>query len=130
MRYLAGSFWTLEQDSRLQKLEASGLSAAQIAEQLGTTRNAVLGRSRRLRGVVYRSEIRREQTLRAVSAARRREMKHRSAAMLSAMRAAIAQGMPRKIAIIDTVEAGVTYQSIGDELGLSRQRVHQIASGE
>jgi hypothetical protein len=38
--------------------------------------------------------------------------------------------MPRKIAIIDTVEAGVTYQSIGDELGLSRQRVHQIASGE
>jgi hypothetical protein len=130
MRYLAGSFWTLKQDSRLHKLEAAGLSAAQIAERLGITRNAVLGRSHRLRGLVFRSEIRREQNLRALSAARRREMKRRSAAMLSAMREAIAQGTPRKFAIIEAVEAGVTYQAIGHELGISRQRVHQIVSSE
>jgi DNA-directed RNA polymerase sigma subunit (sigma70/sigma32) len=56
-------------------------------------------------------------------------MKHRSDAMLSAMRKAIAQGRLRKIAFIDAGEASVTYQSIGEELGLSRQRVHQ-KSGE
>src|SRR5260370_26183421 len=130
MRYLAGSFWTLNRDNRLQKLEARGPSAAQIDERLGTTRNAVMGRSHRLRSLIFRSEIQREQNLRALSAARRREMKHRSDAMLSAMRKGIAQGMPRKIAIIEAVEARVTYQAIGNELGLSRQRVHQIVSGE
>jgi GcrA cell cycle regulator len=40
--------------SSLLWLQAKGLSASQIAEQLGTTRSAVLGRSARLRGVVWR----------------------------------------------------------------------------
>jgi hypothetical protein len=130
MRYLADSFWTPARDKGLQKLEAAGLSAAQIADQLGTTRNAVLGRSARLRGVVYQSIIRREKGLRAQSAARRREHKRRSDTLLSAMREAIAKRVPRTIAIANAVERGVTYQAIGKELGLSRQRVHQIVSRE
>jgi hypothetical protein len=51
------SSWTPARDRRLQALEAEGFSAAQIAKKLGTTRNAVIGRSRRLRGIVYQSDI-------------------------------------------------------------------------
>jgi hypothetical protein len=46
MRRISGSFWTLERDERLRRLEAEGLSAAKIGEKLGTTRGAVLGRLR------------------------------------------------------------------------------------
>jgi hypothetical protein len=128
MRYLVDSFWTPARDKSLQKLEAAGLSAAQIAERLGTTRNAVLGRSARLRGVVYRYYMRREKELRAKCASRRHERDHRSDALLSEMREAIAKRVPRNIAIAKAVEGGVTYQAIGKELGLSRQRVYQIVS--
>src|SRR5216684_2513672 len=112
MRYLADSFWIPARDTRLQKLEAAGLSAAQIAERLGTTRNAVLGRSARLRGVVYRYYVQREKELRSQTAARRREMKRRSDALLLDMRAAIAKRVPRTIAIAKAVEGGATYQAI------------------
>jgi hypothetical protein len=128
MRYLADSFWTPARDTRLQKLEAAGLSAAQIAGQVGTTRNAVLGRSARLRGVVYRYYVQREKELRAQAAARRLEMKRRSDVLLSEMHEAIAKRVPRTVAIAKAVEGGATYRAIGDELGLSRQRVHQIVS--
>jgi transcriptional regulator with XRE-family HTH domain len=48
MRYFAGSFWTPDTDTRLQRLEAQGLSAAKIAAKLGVSRNSVIARSQRL----------------------------------------------------------------------------------
>jgi hypothetical protein len=59
MRRISGSFWTLERDERLRRLEAEGLSAAKIGEKLGTTRSAVLGRLHRLSGaaLTYSSYI-------------------------------------------------------------------------
>ena len=45
------------------------------------------------------------------------------------MRRAIASGTPRNTAITLAVKAHVTYQAIADELGISRQRVQQIAPG-
>jgi hypothetical protein len=51
MRYFAGSFWTPDTDTRLQRLEAQGLSAAKIAAKLGVSRNSVIARSQRLRGL-------------------------------------------------------------------------------
>ena len=59
----------------------------------------------------------------------RREMKPRSEALWSEMREAIGKGVPRNVAISTAVEGGAAYQAIGKELGLSRQRVHQIVSG-
>jgi hypothetical protein len=38
---LTATFWTAEKDKQLRRLEAAGLSGAQIADRLGTTRNAV-----------------------------------------------------------------------------------------
>ncbi len=58
--------------------------------------------------------------------ARRQQIKRRTDVVLTAMRRAIAKGMPRDVAIAMAVKAHATYQAIGDELGLSRQRVHQI----
>ena len=53
------SFWTPERDEELKRHEAAGLSAAKIAVQLGTTRGAILGRSNRLRGKVFKSDLER-----------------------------------------------------------------------
>jgi GcrA cell cycle regulator len=44
----ASATWTDERLDRLKKLWSEGLSASQIAAELGVTRNAVLGKSHRL----------------------------------------------------------------------------------
>src|SRR4029077_14978032 len=51
------SKWTSARGIRLLAHEAAGRTAAKIAKSLGVSRNAVIGRSRRLRGIVYRSDI-------------------------------------------------------------------------
>ena len=56
MRYFSGSFWTPDTDARLQRLEAQGLSAAKIAAKLGVSRNSVIARSQRLRGLSHPSK--------------------------------------------------------------------------
>jgi len=122
------TFWTAEKDKQLRRLEAAGLSAAQIADRIGTTRNAVIGRSARLRGLIFPSHLRRQRSEQALRAARLRQEKERTAVSLAAMRRAIARGTPRDVAIVSAVKAQVTYQAIADELGLSRQRVQQIVS--
>src|SRR6202040_3162135 len=77
MRRISGSFWTPERDERLRYLEAEGFSAAKIAEKLGTSRGAVLGRLHRLSGatLTYPSYIRQEKEARARAAARMKERK-------------------------------------------------------
>ena len=49
--------WTAARDKRLETMQSAGKTAAEIAKALGTSRNAVIGRSRRLRGIVYQSDI-------------------------------------------------------------------------
>jgi hypothetical protein len=122
------TFWTAEKDRQLRRLEAAGLSAAQIADRIGTTRNAVIGRSVRLRGLIFPSQLQRQRSERALHAARLRQQKERTAVSLASMRRAIARGTPRDVAIVLAVKAHVIYRAIADELGLSRQRVHQIVS--
>src|ERR1700736_2279944 len=77
MRRISGSFWTPERDERLRYLEAEGFSAAKIAEKLGTSRGAVLGRLHRLSGVAltYPSYTRQANETRARNAARMKERK-------------------------------------------------------
>jgi hypothetical protein len=127
---MSAGFWTAEKDKHLKKLQAGGLSAKQIGDRLGTTRNAVIGRSARLRGVVFPSQTERQKAQMAVRKQRLRERKRRIDAALAAMRRALASGMERDAAIVLAVGARATYQSIGDELGLSRQRVQQIIARE
>src|SRR3981081_897803 len=111
---MAGSFWTPERDKRLQKLEAAGLSAAQMADQLGATRNAVIGRSVRLRGLVFRSQLRGVEGKTALRSTRLKEKRRRRDAGLSVLRQLIAKGVSLKVAIVKAIAAGATYQVIGN----------------
>jgi hypothetical protein len=119
-------FWTAEKDRLLRRLKAKGLTARQIGDQLGTTRNAVIGRSARLSGVVFPSQIRRAKEEQALRRERLQRKKERNDAALAVMRRAMAKGIDRDAAIVSAVQAHATYQAIGDELGMTRQRVQQI----
>src|SRR5947209_4038645 len=50
------NYWTPERDEELRRHAAAGLSASKIAVLLHTTRGAILGRSNRLRGKVFKSD--------------------------------------------------------------------------
>jgi GcrA cell cycle regulator len=51
---LARSWWNGAAARELERLWASGLPASEMAERLGTTKNAVIGKARRL-GLPYRA---------------------------------------------------------------------------
>jgi hypothetical protein len=128
MRYFAGSFWSPVTDARLQQLEAEGLSAAKIAAKLGVSRNAVIGRSQRLRGLssTFPYYLREQEKARARTAARKRKMEP----VLSKFHQDLARGVARKEAIIRARKAGATLQAIGDVVGLTREWVRQISIGQ
>jgi hypothetical protein len=125
---MTATFWTADKDRRLQRLEAAGFSAAQIADRIGATRNAVIGRSVRLRGLVFPSQVQRQRAERALHAARVHQRKERNSAALATMRRMMARGTPRDVAIVSAVKARATYQAIADELDITRQRVQQIVA--
>ncbi len=131
MRRMRGSFWTAERDRRLQTYEGEGFSASVIAERMGTTRNAVLGRSQRLRGltVTYDGYIRKQQEVRAEAKEKGREKERRSRGIIERMRADIVKGKSRDAAIVFAVERGATYRAVANALGVTPQRVQQIISG-
>jgi transposase len=93
-----------------------GAGAQAIAKELGVSRQLIYRR-------IWQGAT--EQELRAIREGRRKEQRHAAAAVIE-MRAAIARGMPREAAIIQANNSGATYAAIGKELGLTRQRVHQI----
>ena len=86
----------------------------------------MIGRWARLRGLVFRCEVEREKKLRAEAATRRKERKRRSDGAIAALRRALPKGVLRHVAIAEARKAGATYGAIGEAMGLSRQRVHQI----
>jgi len=128
MKRVRGSFWTPERDRRLQAYEAEGLSGAAIAERLGTTRNAVLGRPQRLRRLTltHKWYVQKKQEWRAAGEPKRREKQRREHAAMERMRKEIAKGVPRNLAITSARKRGATYRAIGEEIGMTRQGVQQI----
>jgi hypothetical protein len=127
---IRGGFWALERDEKLRRLEGEGLSAAEIAQKLGTTRDAVLGRLHRLSGVAltYPSYIRLVKETRARSAARMKQRERLTNTVIPKMKQEIARGMDRDGAIAKARKAGVTLKAIGDALGLTRERIRQITA--
>jgi hypothetical protein len=132
MRRISGSFWTLERDERLRRLEAEGLSAAKIGEKLGTTRGAVLGRLHRLSGaaLTYPSYVRQEKEARERAAARMKERKRVESAVIPRMQQEITRGVNRNRAIAKARKAGATLRAIGEAVGISKEWVRQIAVRE
>lgn len=116
------TFWTPERDLQLQHGEASGLSATQIATLIGTTRSAVLGRSARLRGVIFQSSI--DRKLRDKQ--KMEERKRREVSAIGQLKTDLCQAMLREVAIAKAHKAGATWRAIGACLRISKQRAQQL----
>jgi hypothetical protein len=120
------SFWTKKRDQLLQKLEGDGWSAAEIAARIGATRNAVIGRSSRLRKIKFPSHQRREAAARDQAPYRRNDQKQIEGLAIAKLRQALLDGADRTGAAAAAVADGATYEGVGIALGVSKQRVHQI----
>jgi len=125
------SFWTPARDKRMQALQLKGKSAAEIAEILGCSRNAVIGRSLRLRGIQYESSVRSWKRANAErSAEAHKRMKLRAEKRRKAVRAMmkwVAQGMPAGKAMGRAHDAGATWKQIGDYFDCSQQAAYERA---
>jgi hypothetical protein len=123
--------WTPSRDKRLLAQQAAGRTAAQIAKTLGVTRNAVIGRSRRLRGIVYQSDIdswTRANAQRAEEARKRAQV--RRVAQRKALRdlaRAMARGVPVGKAMARAHKAGALWRQIGHYFGISQQAAYERA---
>jgi hypothetical protein len=102
---------------------------ADIAKVLGTSRNAVIGRSRRLRGIVYQSDI--DSWTRA-NARRSAEAHKRSlirrdlqGKIVTEMLKSIASGVPREKAMERAFKAGAYWWQIGEHFGMSQQTAYE-----
>ena len=140
---MARNYWTPKRDEELKRHKAAGLSASKIAALLHTTRNAVLGRTNRLRNRPSRAKIeqlKRERT--AAAEARKKavaEKREKAAAeareqaqalqdeILAVMRADFAAGVDRSVAIKRAIASGAKSTAVAEFFGLSRWQVYQIA---
>jgi hypothetical protein len=121
---VSSPFWTAERDKRLKQQVAAGVSIGKIAARFGTTENAVIRRLHFLRGLPQPDPA--ADRLRLAAAARREKKERRTQAAITAMRAAIARGVPRDIAIAQARKAGASARAIGDVVGLTFRAVHRI----
>lgn len=119
--------WDGKADAKLLKLRNEGLSFAQIAERMGISRNAAIGRAQRLAGRIFPSQIARNEQAKLEAVERGQKSAQEQKAIVRRIKKAIAAGSPRLKVIEQALAKGATYQIIGDALGLSKQRVHQIA---
>jgi hypothetical protein len=123
--------WTPSRDKRLLAHQKAGRSAAEIAEKLGTSRSAVIGRSVRLRGIVYKSSIRswkRANAKRSAAAGKRAALRaEEQRKAMREMARAIKSGMPREKAMAKAFQAGAYWWQIGDYFGISQQAAYEAA---
>jgi hypothetical protein len=120
--------WDESKDARLKKLKAQGYSFAEVGEAIGVTRNAAIGRYARLTGKYFKSEIERKQKAKLDTLARRAEHEKQRSAQINEIKLALEHGADRGELIQQARENGATFQTVADALGLTRQRIHQIAS--
>jgi hypothetical protein len=119
--------WTAARDDELMKLWPTA-SASEIATKLGTTRNAVIGRVCRLEGR-YADKIAAIQRQQRDETKKRCEaIEAKEAVIIEKMRQNIARGVRRDDAILQARQSGARLQTIGDAVGLTRQRVQQIVA--
>jgi hypothetical protein len=125
------SNWTPSRDKRLLTQQAAGRTAAQIAKSLGVSRNAVIGRSRRLRGIVYKSDIEswaRANARRSQEAKKRMKVgKEANRKALPELARAVARGEPKGKAMARAHRGGALWRQIGEQFGVSQQAAYEKA---
>src|SRR5260370_16319853 len=123
--------WRRCREKRVLAQQAAGRTADQIAKTLGVTRNAVIGRSRRLRGIVYQSDIdswRRANARRAQEARKRAQV--RRVAQRKALRdlaRAVTRDVPVGKAMSRAHQAGALWRQIRAYFRISQQAPYQKA---
>ena len=121
------SFWTPSRDRKLRNMWGKR-RAIEIAIELGTTSNAVIGRIHRLLGT-YQEKIAKQLVIaREIAQQRRKAQDARQRIILARMLARIASGSARNKAIAHARAQGASLQAIGTAVGLSRERVRQIVA--
>jgi hypothetical protein len=136
------NYWTPKRDEELKRHKAAGLSASKIAALLHTARNAVLGRTNRLRNRPSQVKIEQLKRQRAAAAETRKkavaEKREKAAAearekaqahqdkILAAMRADLAAGIDRSVVIKRAIGAGAKSIAVAEFFGLSHWQVYQI----
>jgi DNA-directed RNA polymerase specialized sigma subunit len=124
------TMWTDRLDAKMLKLKRDGLSFAEISEKIGVTRNAAIGRFQRINGVIFPSQTARRQTREAAAKLKEDARLRKDREIIRKLRAALAAGTSRSKATKQAFFAGGSHKAIGNELGVSRQRVYQIAVKE
>jgi hypothetical protein len=121
------SFWTPRRDRKLRNMWGKR-RAIEIAIELGTTSNAVIGRIHRLLGT-YQDKIAKQLVVARDIAQRRRKARDaRRRVIVASMLERIASGSSRNKAIARARAEGASLQAIGTAVGLSRERVRQIVA--
>ena len=122
------SFWTPHRDRKLRNMWGKR-HAIEIATELGTTSNAVIGRIHRLLGT-YQEKIAKQLIVaREIAQQRRKARDARQRIIVARMLERIASGSSRNKAIARARSQGASLQAIGTAVGLSRERVRQIVAG-
>jgi len=122
---MAQSFWNPKRDAKLKDLWATQ-SASQIAAQLGTTRNAVIGRIHRIEGTYAAKIAEQAAASRAVTREKVAQEVAKQRAIVVRLVKNISSGMPRDQALEIAQAAGGTLRSLADVAGISRERVRQV----
>jgi hypothetical protein len=122
---MIASFWTPRRDGKLREMWGKRL-ASEIATELGTTSNAVIGRIHRIMGTYKEKITKRQAAARKVARKRRKSKQARQRTIVATMLKRIGAGSPRDKAIARARAEGGTLQSIGTATGLTRERVRQI----
>jgi hypothetical protein len=126
-KLIGAGMWDDRLDAKLLKFQGDGLSFSQIAERIGVSRNAAIGRYHRLRDTDFPSEAKRKLDAEAAKHRRNEQVAAHQAAIVAIMSIDLSQGVDREDAITKALESGATLQSVANALGLTRQRIHQIA---
>jgi predicted DNA-binding protein YlxM (UPF0122 family) len=116
--------WTPARDKELMAFIAQGLTFREIAGRMGMTRNAVLSRSVRLRGIVYPSTIAAWKYYNELRRKGPRKPEAGRRAAIVQMAKDLKAGMPRDQAIARAYEKAL-LSDIGDYFGITRQAVQQ-----
>jgi hypothetical protein len=122
------SFWTPRRDRKLRNMWGKR-RAIEIAIELGTTSNAVIGRIHRLLGTYQEKIAKQLMVAREIAQQRRKARDARQRIIVARMLERIASGSSRNKAIARARAQGASLQAIGTAVGLSRERVRQIIAG-